>query len=105
MGGGTEFLHLGLQMVSEAEGKKLGDLGHNAYGRGWNTLSSTPLLGPTLDIHVSKSEVLFGSAMCLVLLYPLPFFFSWRYFFFLGGLIESCDPFLSSFRRVLLLYI
>ena len=54
-------------MVSEAEGKKLGDLGHNAYGRGWNTLSSTPLLGPTLDIHVSKSEVLYYI--------PCPFFF------------------------------
>ena len=42
---------------------------------GWNTLSSIPLLGPTLDIHVSKSEVLFGSAMCPVLLYPPPFYF------------------------------
>ena len=42
---------------------------------GWNTLSSTPLLGPTLDIHVYKSEVIFGSAMCSVLLYPRPFIF------------------------------
>ena len=53
----------------------MGDLGHNAYGRGLEHTVQYLVLGPTLDIHVSKSEVLFGSAMCPVLLYPLPFYF------------------------------